>query len=59
MEQILLMKHILELFCRSSGQKVSEEKTRIFFSPNVDGESRHGICNASGFQITNDLGKYL
>lgn len=35
-EQILLIKHILDLFCRASGQKVSKEKTQIFFSQNVD-----------------------
>lgn len=58
-EQILLMKNILDLFCRSSGQKVSEEKTHIFFSSNVDSRRRQEICNASSFQITDDLGKYL
>lgn len=58
-EQILLMKNILDLFCRSSGQKVSGEKTRIFFSQNVNGRLRHEICNSLGFQITSDLGNYL
>lgn len=59
MEQILLMKKILDLFCRSSGQKVSEEKTRIFFSNNVNGGLKQQICDVSRFQVTNDLGKYL
>lgn len=58
-EQILLMKKILDLFCRASGQKVSEEKSRIFFSSNVNSNLKLQICDCSGFQVTNDLGKYL
>lgn len=58
-EQITLMKNILDLFCRSLGQKVSEEKSRIFFSPNVPDILRQEICSASGFQVTSDIGKYL
>lgn len=57
--QISLIKQILNMFCRSSGQKVSEEKTRIFFSQNVDRQLKQAICNISEFQVTNDLGKYL
>lgn len=57
--QIVLMKHILDLFCRCSGQKVSEAKTRIFFSKNVDGQVRRRICEVAGYQATDDLGKYL
>lgn len=58
-DQIILIKKILELFCRSSGQKVSEEKTRIFFSNNMDRGIQTQICSSSGFQVNNDLGKYL
>lgn len=58
-EQVLLIKNILDLFCRCSGQKISENKSRIFFSMNVSGHSRSQIIQASGFQVTNDLGKYL
>lgn len=58
-EQIILTKHILDLFCRCSGQKVSESKTHIFFSKNVDSVIKNRICHVSGFQVTNDLGKYL
>lgn len=58
-DQILLIKQILNLFYRCSGQKISEEKTRIFFSKNVDCHVRNHIGQVSGFQITNDLGKYL
>lgn len=57
-EQILLIQQILSMFCRCSGQKISEEKTRIFFK-NVDCALRNQICHVSGFQMTNNLGKYL
>lgn len=57
--QIRLIKQILDLFCRCSGQKLSEEKTRIFFSKNVGRSLKHEICQESGFQVTDDLGKYL
>lgn len=38
---------------------MSEDKTRIFFSQNVDRNLRNEICRCSEFQVTNDLGKYL
>lgn len=58
-DQILLIKNILDLFCRCSGQKVSEAKSRIFFSNNVDGGLKNHLCHISGFQLTDDIGKYL
>lgn len=58
-EQITLISSILGLFCRCSRQKISEAKTRIFFSSNVDESTKSRICQLSGFQITDDLGKYL
>lgn len=61
--QVSLIKQILDLFCRCSGQKLSEEKTRIYFSKNVGRHVRQEICQEicqeSGFQMTEDLGKYL
>lgn len=58
-EQILLIKNTLNLFCRCSGQKISDSKSRIFFSNNVSGNTRNLFTQASGFQVTNNLGKYL
>lgn len=40
-------------------QRVSEAKSRIFFSKNVDGASKNNLSRVSGFQITYDIGKYL
>lgn len=57
-EQAKLIKTILSLFCDSSGQKVSLDKTRVFFSKNVGWEVKNDICNELGFHMTDDLGKY-
>ena len=35
------------------------EKSRIYFSANVDGERKEEICGILGFQSTNTFGKYL
>lgn len=59
LDQADIMKTILGLFCESSGQKVSMEKTRIFFSKNVSREKKNELSDACGFQCTEDLGKYL
>ena len=36
---------VLDEFCEESGQKVSMEKSRIYFSPNMQAEIRSGICS--------------
>ncbi|XP_020208919.1 uncharacterized protein LOC109793859 [Cajanus cajan] len=41
------------------GQKVSLDKTRVFFSKNVSFSVRESISAALGFQQTGNLGKYL
>lgn len=58
-DQVLLIKNTFDLFCRCSGQKISDSRSGIFFSKNVSGHTRNQIIQASGFQVTNDLGKYL
>lgn len=57
--QVTLMRHVLGVFCRFTGQKISEAKTRIFFSKNVDQHVKRRICEVAGFQMTEDLGNYL
>lgn len=54
-----IIKEILNTFCVSSGQKVSLEKMRVYFSKNVHWERRQEISNVLGFNSTEDLGKYL
>ena len=49
----------LDSFCSLSGQKVSNAKSRAFFSPNVSAESRAELSDILGFRSTPSLGKYL
>ena len=53
------IRDVLDLFCGKSGQSVSEAKTRVFFSPNVDNDTRESLYDILGFQSTPSLGKYL
>ena len=50
---------MLQEFCNKSGQKVSEAKSRVFFSPNVDLDQRNDLSSILGFSATTNLGKYL
>ena len=50
---------VLEEFCEESGQKVSMEKSRIYFSPNVQPEINSGICLRLGIQAITNIGNYL
>lgn len=57
--QIRIIRKVLERFCEVSGQKVSLEKSLIFFSENVHRDLAHQISNESGIKDTKELGKYL
>ncbi|KAG7544019.1 Ribonuclease H domain [Arabidopsis thaliana x Arabidopsis arenosa] len=57
--QIRVIRKVLEKFCEASGQKVSLEKSKIFFSKNVHRDLEKLISEESGIQSTRDLGKYL
>ncbi|XP_072066055.1 uncharacterized protein [Arachis hypogaea] len=59
MEQVDVIHRVLEAFCASSGQRVSKDKTRIFFSKNVGYNIRTEISDKLQFARTEDLGKYL
>lgn len=59
LSQAQVMKDCIDLFCCSSGQRVSKEKTRIFFSKNVHSSRRQQISDALGFTRIADLGRYL
>ncbi|CAN0877256.1 LINE-1 retrotransposable element ORF2 protein [Linum grandiflorum] len=58
-DQCLAIKDCLDRFCEASGQVVSNEKSRIFFSKNVSPSLRRSICNSLTFHETHDLGRYL
>ncbi|KAG7533623.1 Ribonuclease H domain [Arabidopsis thaliana x Arabidopsis arenosa] len=57
--QVRVIRKILETFCVSSGQKVSLEKSKIFFSNNVSRDLERLISEESGIKSTKELGKYL
>ncbi|KAG7579199.1 hypothetical protein ISN45_Aa03g033600 [Arabidopsis thaliana x Arabidopsis arenosa] len=57
--QIRVLQSILEKFCWASGQKVSLEKSKIFFSENVSRDMQKLISDESGIKATKNLGKYL
>lgn len=42
-----------------SSQKISAQKTAIFFSRNVNQNTRDAIIDLSGFSVAQGLGKYL
>ena len=43
------IKEVLDSFCSISGQKVSQGKSRVYFSPNVSADARAEICDILGF----------
>ncbi|KAL0011105.1 hypothetical protein SO802_006213 [Lithocarpus litseifolius] len=53
------IRDVLDDFCALSGQTVSEAKSRVYFSPNVDRDTRESLCDILGFASTPKLGKYL
>ena len=53
------IREVLDSFCSLSGQKVSQAKSRVFFSPNVPTDERSEMCDTLGFWSTPSLGKYL
>lgn len=42
-----------------SGENVSNEKSRVFFSPNISCQEREVYCDILNFWSTHSLGKYL
>ena len=58
-EQVRIIKGVLELFCKISGQKINQNKSCIFFSKNVSNSCQHELSSLMGFQLTNNLGRYL
>lgn len=50
---------VLDEFCKLSGPKISKEKSKIFFLPNVTAEDKLEIVNLIGIGEDHTLGKYL
>ena len=55
----IAIKEVIDLFYEKFGQSVSQSKSRVFFSLNVDIESREEMCSLLEFRSTSTIGKYL
>ena len=58
-EHARVIKDCLVKFCQASGQKLSAQKSCIYFSPFTNEANIAEICNTLEIGRTNDLGKYL
>lgn len=58
-EQAGIIKDCLTRFCAVFGQKVSLNKSTVYFSNSTDHESRATISAELGIGVTEDLGMYL
>ena len=54
-----VIRDVLDEFCSMSGQSMSITKSRVYFSPNVDRDTRESLCDILEFASTTSLGKYL
>ena len=59
LENYATINSMLQDYCARSRQKVSEAKSHVFFSPNVDQDQREALIDIMGFNSTTNLGKYL
>ncbi|CAN1193208.1 Putative ribonuclease H protein At1g65750 [Linum perenne] len=57
--QARVVSDILDRFCEASGQSVSKEKSRIFFSKNTPSRVAADVSEVLGIAATSDLGRYL
>ncbi|XP_061373061.1 uncharacterized protein LOC133315448 [Gastrolobium bilobum] len=58
-EQIHILLKCLSLFEEMSGQKLSVDKTSVFFSKNTSEENINKIVQVSGFKRVKNIGRYL
>lgn len=58
-ENSVSIKEVLDYICVESGQKVSVEKSRIYFSQNVSSDFKEKMCENIEIHATNNNGKYL
>ncbi|KAE8735159.1 hypothetical protein F3Y22_tig00000452pilonHSYRG00148 [Hibiscus syriacus] len=59
MEQCNVIREILDLFCKFSGQRINIHKSTVYYSKNVVSDLRTSINSSFGFQEVQNLGKYL
>ena len=44
-----VVKEVLDMFCKASGQTISDAKSRVLFSPNIDQDSKEALSSTLGF----------
>ncbi|CAN1132937.1 Putative ribonuclease H protein At1g65750 [Linum perenne] len=59
LQQATVINGVLNEFCALSGQEISREKSRIYFSKNVSRLASREVCDVLNFQATEKLGRYL
>lgn len=59
LDQRDIIQDIMHEFCQSSSQRVSIDKTCIFFSKYLHLNVKPQIASKAGLQVTNVLSKYL
>ena len=58
-ENCIAISEVLRTFCKESSQKISCEKSRIYFSSNVGVDLKESACERLGMFETTNFGKYL
>ncbi|KAB2601289.1 hypothetical protein D8674_002294 [Pyrus ussuriensis x Pyrus communis] len=53
------LRHLLDIFCVASGQKVNLEKSNVYFGANVPKEKADQMGNALGMKVVINPGTYL
>ena len=48
------IREVLDTFCKCSGQTVSDSKSRVYFSPNIDHDDREAFSDILGFSSTKE-----
>ena len=58
-ENCIAIREVLNTFCRCSGQTVSDTKSRVYFSLNINQDDKKALSDILSFHQTESLGKYL
>lgn len=57
--QVRLLRDMLDNFCKASGLKVSEAKSKILGYAGMSPQRKASLADIAGFNFTNDIGRYL
>ena len=54
MDQVILLENVFEIFYELSEQKISKQKSVLFFSHNVHQDKINALGNGMGMVVTKD-----